>query len=182
MARHPKAVAAIHDGLNHSVPPRRRAGPGDLDFASLRGDGAGRSSPPPRGAVYSARARPMYQHRYSPNRISTVVVCAALPMLAVVSLPQVVRQDYGGVTLGGWGALVFSVFFSLVVTNVLWFGAIQAGGAAARHCGAADPALPRRAVRVRAARRERDAAADRGGVIVVVGIWLTRRRTLVLAD
>ena len=110
--------------------------------------------------IYSALVRPLLD-RYSPNRISTVVVCAALPMLAVVSLPQVLRQDYGSVTLGGWGALIFSVFFSLVITNMLWFGAIQAGGAA--RATAVLPIQPflGRAVRVRPARRDGDLAADR---------------------
>ena len=80
-----------------------QAGPGDLDFTSLRGDLLALLAAASWG-MYSALVRPLID-RYSPNRISTVVVCAALPMLAVVSLPQVLRQDYGAVTLGGWGAL-----------------------------------------------------------------------------
>jgi drug/metabolite transporter (DMT)-like permease len=157
-----------------------QAGPGNLDFASLRGDLLALLAAASWG-VYSALVRPMMD-RYSPNRISTVVVCAALPMLAIVSVPQVLRQDYGGVTLGGWGALVFSVFFSLVVTNVLWFGAIQAGGAA--RATAVLPMQPFLGAMFAFVLLGESVTPLQiaGGVIVVVGIWLTRRRTLVLAD
>ena len=110
------------------------------------------------------------------------MVCAALPMLAVVSLPQVVHQDYGAVTLGGWGALMFSVFFWLVVTNILWFGAIQAGGAA--RATAVLPIQPFLGALFAFVLLGETVTLLQiaGGVIVVLGIWLTRRRTLVLAD
>ncbi len=156
------------------------AGPGELDLTSLRGDVLALLAAASWG-VYSAVVRPLLD-RYSPNRISTVVVCAALPMLAVVSLPQVLAQDYGAVTLGGWGALVYSVFFSLVVTNVLWFGAIQAGGAA--RATAVLPIQPFLGAMFAFILLGETVTLLQiaGGVIVVAGIWLTRRRTLVLAD
>jgi drug/metabolite transporter (DMT)-like permease len=157
-----------------------QAGPGDLDFTSLRGDLLALLAAASWG-VYSALVRPLMD-RYSPNRISTVVVCAALPMLAVVSLPQVVAQDYGAVTLGGWAALVYSVFFSLVVTNVLWFGAIQRGGAA--RATAVLPIQPFLGALFAFVLLGETVTPLQivGGLVVVVGIWLTRRRTLVLAD
>ena len=116
---------------------RRRGG---RHVARARGrPRAARPHEPPRRPAGAARGRhlghllgarePLFA-RYSPNRMSTLVLCAAVPMLTVVGLPQVVHQDYGAITLGGWGALVFSVFFWLVFTNILWFGAIQRGGAA----------------------------------------------------
>jgi drug/metabolite transporter (DMT)-like permease len=157
-----------------------QAGPGDLDITSLRGDVLALLAAASWG-IYSALVRPLLD-RYSPNRISTVVVCAALPMLAVVSLPQVLRQDYGSVTLGGWGALIFSVFFSLVITNMLWFGAIQAGGAA--RATAVLPIQPFLGALFAFVLLGETVTwlQIAGGLIVVVGIWLTRRRTLVLAD
>jgi drug/metabolite transporter (DMT)-like permease len=157
-----------------------QAGPGDLDFTSLRGDLLALLAAASWG-VYSALVRPLMD-RYSPNRISTVVVCAALPMLAVVSLPQVLRQDYAAITLGGWAALVYSVFFSLVVTNVLWFGAIQRGGAA--RATAVLPIQPFLGALFAFVLLGETVTLLQivGGVIVVVGIWLTRRRALVLAD
>jgi drug/metabolite transporter (DMT)-like permease len=157
-----------------------QAGPGDLDFTSLRGDLLALLAAASWG-MYSALVRPLMD-RYSPNRISTVVVCAALPMLAVVSLPQVLRQDYAAITLGGWAALVYSVFFSLVVTNVLWFGAIQRGGAA--RATAVLPIQPFLGALFAFVLLGETVTLLQivGGVIVVVGIWLTRRRALVLAD
>lgn len=157
-----------------------QAGPGELDFTSLRGDVLALAAAAAWG-IYSALVRPLLD-RYSPNRISTVVVCAALPMLAVVSIPQMLTQDYGAVTLGGWAALVYSVFFSLVVTNVLWFGALQAGGAA--RATAVLPIQPFLGALFAFVLLGETVTLLQiaGGVIVVVGIWLTRRRTLVLAD
>ncbi len=156
------------------------AGPGNFDFTSLRGDLLALVAAASWG-VYSALVRPLLD-RYSPNRISTVVVCSALPMLAIVSLPQVLAQDYGAVTLGGWAALVYSVFFSLVITNVLWFGAIQAGGAA--RATAVMPIQPFLGALFAYVLLGETVTLLQiaGGVVVVVGIWLTRRRALVLAD
>jgi drug/metabolite transporter (DMT)-like permease len=154
------------------------AGPGELDFTSLRGDVLALIAAASWG-VYSVLVRPLLD-RYSPNRISTVVVCAALPMLAVVSIPQVLAQDYGSVTLGGWSAMLYSVFFSLVITNVLWFGAIQAGGAA--RATAVLPIQPFLGALFAFILLGETVTPPQiaGGVIVVVGIWLTRRRVLVI--
>ncbi len=104
------------------------AGSGELDLTSLRGDLLALLAAATWG-IYSTLVRPLFA-RYSANRISTLVLASAVPMLTVISLPQVIHQNYGAITPGGWAALVFSVFFGLVFTNILWFGAIHRGGAA----------------------------------------------------
>jgi len=154
-------------------------GPGQLDLTSLRGDLLALLAAATWG-IYSTLVKPLFA-RYSPNRVSTLVLCAAVPMLTVVALPQVVHQDYGAITLGGWGALIFSVFFGLVFTNILWFGAIHRGGAA--RATAVMPIQPFLGALFAFALLGETVSLQQmlGGVVIVLGIWLTRRRPLSVA-
>jgi len=155
-------------------------GPGRLDLTSLRGDLLALLAAATWG-IYSTIVRPLFA-RYSPNRISTLVLCAAVPMLTIVGFPQVVHQDYGAITLGGWGALLFSVFFGLVFTNILWFGAIHRGGAA--RATAVMPIQPFLGAPFAFALLGESVTVLQvaGGLVVVLGIWLTRRRPVVASS
>ncbi|MSO96215.1 MAG: DMT family transporter [Thermoleophilia bacterium] len=65
--------------------------------------------------------------RYSPYRITAVasVVCSAL--LAITGGPNLVRQDWGGVSNWAWFALTYSAT-SLVIGNILWLKALRLVG------------------------------------------------------
>ena len=78
-------------------------------------------------AGYSVTVAPLMR-RYSPIRISAVVLSAMWVPLAAVSASQLQHQDYGA--LGGeiWLLLAFAVLGPLVLTNVLWFTAIDRVG------------------------------------------------------
>jgi drug/metabolite transporter (DMT)-like permease len=80
-------------------------------------------------AAYSVAIGPLMQ-RYSPYRISAFMLLAGSVPLLVSSIGQLVAQDWGA--LGGlaWAAFVYSLLFSLVFTNVMWFEAIDRVGAA----------------------------------------------------
>jgi drug/metabolite transporter (DMT)-like permease len=99
-----------------------------LDLTSLRGDlcalAMGAS-----WALYSVLIRPL-MGRYSASRISAIVLVVGTPMILPFAWSQVARQDYGSLTTGAWAAVVYSLFFSLLFTNILWFGAVHRGGAA----------------------------------------------------
>ena len=155
-------------------------GPGRLDLTSLRGDLLALLAAATWG-IYSTIVRPLFA-RYSPNRISTLVLCAAVPMLTIVGFPQVVHQDYGAITLGGWGALMFSVFFGLVFTNILWFGAIHRGGAA--RATAVMPIQPFLGALFAFVLLGESVTVLQvaGGLVIVLGIWLTRRRPVVASS
>ena len=158
-----------------------QAGPGDLDFTSLRGDLLALLAAASWG-IYSALVRPLLD-RYSPNRISTVVVCAALPMLAVV---EPAAGGAPGLRRGHARRLGRADLQRLLLARGHEHPVVR------RDPGAAAPRGPRRCCRSSrsSARCSRSSCSARrvtllqiaGGVIVVVGIWLTRRRTLVLAD
>jgi drug/metabolite transporter (DMT)-like permease len=79
-------------------------------------------------AVYTVAIAPLMR-RYSPYRISAVVLgTMCIPLLAVAS-PQLGEQDY---SLGWlvWLALAFAIVGPLTLTNLLWFSAIERVGPA----------------------------------------------------
>jgi drug/metabolite transporter (DMT)-like permease len=80
-------------------------------------------------AAYSVAIGPLMR-RYSPYRISAfVLVVGSIPLLASAA-KQLVEQDWSELGTLAWGAALYSLFFSLVFTNVMWFTAIDKVGAA----------------------------------------------------
>ena len=67
--------------------------------------------------------RPLLQ-RYSAWRILTVEMLLGSAVLLPLSLPALLSQDYGRVTVAGWGALSYGVVLTGAVTNLLYFTAI----------------------------------------------------------
>ena len=80
-------------------------------------------------ASYSVLIRPLME-RYSAERLSAAVLLAGSAMIVPVSLPQLASQDWGAPDGAAWLALAYSLVFSLLVTNVLWFDGIHRVGAA----------------------------------------------------
>lgn len=66
--------------------------------------------------------------RYSAWRILTFQMLAGSLFLFPIALPSLVAQDFGRVTLAGWGSLGYAVVFTGVVTNLLYFTAIERVG------------------------------------------------------
>jgi drug/metabolite transporter (DMT)-like permease len=80
-------------------------------------------------AAYSVMLRPLFGH-YSAMRLSTLMILVGALLMAPFAAAQIATQDFA--SLGGlrWGALGYSTVFPLVVTNVLYFGALRRVGAA----------------------------------------------------
>ena len=78
-------------------------------------------------AAYSVLVAPLMR-RYSPYRISAIVLAAAWVPLFLTSVPQVGAQDYGSLGSLVWLGLAYAVLGPLVLTNVLWFTAIRRVG------------------------------------------------------
>jgi drug/metabolite transporter (DMT)-like permease len=149
-------------------------GSGKLDFSSIQGDLFALVMAGSWG-IYSAMIRPL-MGRYSAPRISVIVLLIGTPMMLPFALPQLVRQDYGALSTGAWAALFYSLFFSLVFTNIMWFTAIHRGGAAK-----ATAVLPLQpflgAIFAFLLLGEHLAWLQlAGGVVIVAGILLTRIR------
>ena len=78
-------------------------------------------------AGYTVAIAPLMR-RYSPFRISSVVLAIGWAPLALVSIPQLGRQDFafsGTVWLG----FAYAVIGPLFLTNILWFTAVDRVGA-----------------------------------------------------
>ena len=62
--------------------------------------------------------------RYSAWRILTFEMVAGSLLLLPLAVPALLSQDYGRVTLSGWGSLGYAVALTGVLTNLLYFTAI----------------------------------------------------------
>jgi drug/metabolite transporter (DMT)-like permease len=80
-------------------------------------------------AAYSVAMAPLMR-RYSPYRISAFMLIAGSVPLLVSAVTQLGSQDWDGLSTLAWAAFFYSLFFSLVFTNILWFTAIDRVGAA----------------------------------------------------
>ena len=80
-------------------------------------------------AAYSVAMGPLMQ-RYSPYRISAFMLLVGSIPLIVSALGQLVAQDWEGLSALAWACFFYSLFFSLVFTNIWWFEAIDRIGAA----------------------------------------------------
>jgi drug/metabolite transporter (DMT)-like permease len=76
---------------------------------------------------YSVTIAPLMR-RYSPYRISAVVlVVMCVPFLAISS-PQLAGQNYGSLSSLVWVCLAYAIVGPLFLTNLLWFTAIHRVG------------------------------------------------------
>jgi drug/metabolite transporter (DMT)-like permease len=78
-------------------------------------------------AGYSVAIAPLMR-RYSPLRISAVVLVLGWLPLALVSIPSLLHQNYAGFTWTLWIAFGYAVIGPLFLTNILWFTAIARVG------------------------------------------------------
>jgi drug/metabolite transporter (DMT)-like permease len=62
--------------------------------------------------------------RYTAWRILTFELLIGSLLLLPFALPSLASQDFGRVSVAGWGSLAYSVVFTGVVTNLLYFTAI----------------------------------------------------------
>jgi drug/metabolite transporter (DMT)-like permease len=78
-------------------------------------------------ALYSVTIAPLMR-RYSPYRISAVVLLVMCVPFVAASSPQLAAQDYPSLGWLVWLCLAFAVVGPLALTNVLWFTAIDRVG------------------------------------------------------
>ena len=78
-------------------------------------------------AAYSVAIAPLMR-RYSPFRISALVLALGWVPLALVSIPQLAEQSFAGFGPLVWIAFAYAVIGPLFLTNILWFTAIARVG------------------------------------------------------
>ena len=80
-------------------------------------------------AAYSVAIAPLMR-RYSPYRISAIVLLAGCVPLLATALPQFADQDYSALPALAVAAIVYGTLGPLVLTNVLWFKSVATVGPA----------------------------------------------------
>jgi drug/metabolite transporter (DMT)-like permease len=126
-------------------------------------------------AAYSVAIAPLMT-RYTASKISAwALTVGAIPLLAVGS-PQIASQDYGHLPGLVWLALVFAVLAPLFLTNLLWFNSIdRVGPSRASLYANLQPFLG--AIFALVLLHEPLTGYQvAGGVLIAVGIVLSRRR------
>jgi drug/metabolite transporter (DMT)-like permease len=78
-------------------------------------------------AAYSVSITPLMRS-YSPFRLSAVVLLATWLLLLLTSLGQLASQDFGELGWESWVLFAYATVGPLVITNVLWFTAIDRVG------------------------------------------------------
>ena len=78
-------------------------------------------------AGYSVTITPLMR-RYSPFRISALVLALGWMPLALVSIPPLLDQRYSGFDWKVWLGLTYAILGPLFLTNILWFSAIKRVG------------------------------------------------------
>ena len=125
-------------------------------------------------AAYSVAIAPLMR-RYSPYRISAIVLVIGWVAVAATAVPQLATQDWH---LGWevWALLVFAVLGPLVLTNILWFKAVDRVGPP--HATLFANAQPFVAVlfAVLLLSETLSWLQIAGGVAIGIGIWMARRR------
>lgn len=78
-------------------------------------------------AAYSILIAPLMR-RYSPYRISAIVLLVGCAPLLLLASRQIADQDFAALGALAWGAIVFATLGPLVLTNVLWFRSVSIVG------------------------------------------------------
>jgi drug/metabolite transporter (DMT)-like permease len=125
-------------------------------------------------AAYSVALGPLLR-RYSPYRLSAVVGLAAMVPLVITAAGQLARQDWSAVTTGAWAAVFYSMLLSFVVTNVLWFTAVERVGAARSSLYANLQPFLGALIAVVALQETMGWIQALGGVVIAAGIVIARQ-------
>ena len=126
-------------------------------------------------AVYSILITPLMQ-RYSPVRISALVLPLSWVGMALVGLPQTRSQDW---QLGWevWVLVLFATLGPLVVTNILWFKSLDRIGASRATLATNLQPFLAALFAVVLLGETIDAIQVAGGLLIGIGILAARRRS-----
>jgi drug/metabolite transporter (DMT)-like permease len=149
------------------------AGSGGSLSADLVGDLLALSGAATWGA-YSVAIAPLMR-RYSPYRLSAVMLLAVSAPLLLLGAPQIADEDFDWNALV-WIGFVFAVLGPLVVTNLLWFTAIDRVGPS--HAAVFANLQPFLAAVIALLLLDEDLTRFQvaGGLAIGAGILLSRRR------
>ncbi len=126
-------------------------------------------------AIYSILITPLMR-RYSPVRISAVVLPLSWLGMALIGLPQTRSQDW---QLGWevWALVLFATLGPLVITNILWFKSLDIIGASRATLAANLQPFLAALFAVMLLGETIDVIQLIGGLLIGIGILAARRRS-----
>jgi drug/metabolite transporter (DMT)-like permease len=125
-------------------------------------------------AAYSVTITPLMR-RYSPSRISALVLGLGWVPITLTGWPQTSSQDWG---LGWevWALFLFATFGPLVLTNVLWFRSLDRIGPARATLATNLQPFVAAVLAVVLLSESLSAVQVVGGALIAAGILVARRR------
>ena len=126
-------------------------------------------------AGYSVAVAPLMQ-TYSPWHVSAVVISGAWVLIAIVGLPETTSQNW---ELGWeiWVLLVIATLGPLVVTNILWFRALDRIGPARATLATNLQPFVAAVLAVVLLSEPLGVAQILGGTLIAASLFVARRRT-----
>lgn len=105
---------------------------GEGDSVGLLGGGSAAGNLLIVGAVvcwsaYTVLARRLLQ-RHSPLRVTTLTLAAGTGFLVPLSVPDLLAQDWGAVSVLVWAGIAYSFLFALVISYVVWYRSVKTVG------------------------------------------------------
>ena len=133
-----------------------------------------------RGRCYSVAIAPLMR-RYSPFRISAVGLLMGAALILPTAAPQLATQDWTTSRRSSGAILVVSIIGPLVITNVLWFTAIDRVGPSRASLYANLQPFLGALFALLLLSEEMTALQVVGGLAIAAGIALSRRRPAIPA-
>lgn len=78
-------------------------------------------------ALYSVLLQP-YTQRMNALPLSAITLASGALMMAVAGVPDMLRLDWGGVSLAGWGAVLYSSLGAMVIGYMLFYQGVRVLG------------------------------------------------------
>jgi len=78
-------------------------------------------------ASYTVLAQPLL-NRYSPLKVTTATMLLGAGPLVILSIPALMAQDWGQVTVTGWLGLLYSYGLAVVFAYIVWYLSVQRVG------------------------------------------------------
>jgi drug/metabolite transporter (DMT)-like permease len=78
-------------------------------------------------AAYTTGSKPLLA-RYSPVKLTAVTMLYGTIPLVLISIPQILHQDWGAVSQGAWACLLYSAIFAVVVAYTVWYTSVHRVG------------------------------------------------------
>jgi drug/metabolite transporter (DMT)-like permease len=125
-------------------------------------------------AAYSVAIAPLMT-RYTASRISAFGLTIGAALLLVLAAPQLAAQNFGSLPALVWLAFAFAVLGPLVLTNLLWFNSIERVGPSRAALYANLQPFFGAIFALLLLSETMTAIQVAGGVLIAVGIVLSRR-------